>query len=185
MPGPQACAKSLFAVRIVGEGFIPPGHFPPPQTATAARGLAALQQKRLPPWGSRFLFADPVDLRQFFGCKLHVLHGLDVIQNLLRLGRTDQNGRDLLVAQQPGQRHFGQGLAAGGGDLIQRADLCDFLRRDVLLLQKTPVGVYAAVGRDAVQVAVRQQALRQRAEGDDALVQLRGGLFQPDRTGNR
>ena len=83
------------------------------------------------------------------------------------------------MAQQPGQRHFGQGLAAGGGDLIQRADLCDFLRRDVLLLQKTPVGVYAAVGRDAVQVAVRQQALRQRAEGDDALVQLRGGLFQP------
>ena len=48
MPGPQACAKSLFAVRIVGAGFIPPGHFPPPQTATAARGLAALQQKRLP-----------------------------------------------------------------------------------------------------------------------------------------
>ena len=43
LPGPQACAKSLFAVRIVGAGFIPPGHFPPPQTATAARGLAALR----------------------------------------------------------------------------------------------------------------------------------------------
>ena len=27
----------------VGEGFIPPGHFPPPQTSAAARGLAALQ----------------------------------------------------------------------------------------------------------------------------------------------
>ena len=48
MPGPQACAKSHFAVRIVGAGFILPGNFPPPQTATAARGLAALQQKRLP-----------------------------------------------------------------------------------------------------------------------------------------
>ena len=35
------------------------------------------------------LFADPVDLRQFFGGKTRVLHGLDVIENLLRLGRAD------------------------------------------------------------------------------------------------
>ena len=44
----RACpARNLppnpFHGQSVGEGFIPPGHFPPPQTATAARGLAALQ----------------------------------------------------------------------------------------------------------------------------------------------
>ena len=32
-----------FYGQSVGEGFIPPGHFPPPQASTAARGLAALQ----------------------------------------------------------------------------------------------------------------------------------------------
>ena len=36
-------APNPFHGQSVGEGFIPPGHFPPPQTATAARGLAALQ----------------------------------------------------------------------------------------------------------------------------------------------
>ena len=44
----RACpARNLtpypFPGQSVGEGFIPPGHFPPPQTSTAARGLAALQ----------------------------------------------------------------------------------------------------------------------------------------------
>ena len=35
-------AQNPFHGQPVGEGFIPPAHFPPPQTATAARGLAAL-----------------------------------------------------------------------------------------------------------------------------------------------
>ena len=44
----RACpARNLplypFHGQSVGKGFIPPGYFPPPQTATAARGLAALQ----------------------------------------------------------------------------------------------------------------------------------------------
>ena len=39
---PAAYRHILFTIRSVGEGFIPPGHLPPPQTATAARGLAAL-----------------------------------------------------------------------------------------------------------------------------------------------
>ena len=47
----RACpARSLppnpFHGQSVGEGFIPPGHFPPSQTATAARGLAALRMTR-------------------------------------------------------------------------------------------------------------------------------------------
>ena len=43
MPGPQPCHSRAPPGSAVGEGFIPPGHFPPPQTATAARGLAALR----------------------------------------------------------------------------------------------------------------------------------------------
>ena len=35
-----------FYGQSVGEGFIPPRHFPPPQTSTAARGLAALHRTR-------------------------------------------------------------------------------------------------------------------------------------------
>ena len=39
---PAAYRHILFTIQSVGEGFIPPGHLSPPQTATAARGLAAL-----------------------------------------------------------------------------------------------------------------------------------------------
>ena len=106
-----------------------------------------------------------------------MLHGLDVVQNLLRFGGADQNRCDLVVVQQPGKGHLGQGLTALPGKVVQGADLRKALRRDVLLLKEPPVGVDAAVGGDAVQIAVRQKPLRQRAEGDDALVQLRGGIL--------
>ena len=39
---PAVYRHILFAIQSVGEGFIPPGYLPPPQTAAAARGLAAL-----------------------------------------------------------------------------------------------------------------------------------------------
>ena len=43
-PHPAAVYRHIpFTVQFVGEGFIPPGHLSPPQTATAARGLAALR----------------------------------------------------------------------------------------------------------------------------------------------
>ena len=82
------------------------------------------------------------------------------------------------MAQQPCQRHLGQCLAAGGGHLVQRTDLRQLFRCEVRLLQETPIGVYAAVGRDTVQIPVGQKALCQRAEGDDALVQAGGGILQ-------
>ena len=107
-----------------------------------------------------------------------VLDGLDVVQNLLGAGRANQHGGDFLMAQQPGQRHLGQRLAAGGGKLVQRLNLGNALRRDVLLLQEAAIGVHAAVGGDAVQIPVGQQALRQRAVGDNALVQPRRCILQ-------
>ena len=43
---PATLPPYLFCGQFVGEGFIPPGNFPLPQTATAARGLAALHMTR-------------------------------------------------------------------------------------------------------------------------------------------
>ena len=45
-PHPAGTYRHIpFMVQFVGEGFIPPGHLSPPQTATAARGLAALRPR--------------------------------------------------------------------------------------------------------------------------------------------
>ena len=52
-----------------------------------------------------------------------MLYGLDVVQNLLRFGGTDQNRCDLVVVQQPGKGHLGQGLTALPGKVIQGTDL--------------------------------------------------------------
>ena len=97
---------------------------------------------------------------------------------MLGLGRADEDARDLAVPQYPRQRHLGQRLAAGGGDFVQGAYLCQLFFGDDALLQETAIGADAAVLRDAVEVAVGQQTLRQRAEGDDALVQPDSSLFQ-------
>ena len=43
---PATSPRNLFHGQFVGEGFIPPGHLPLPQTSTAARGLAALRMTR-------------------------------------------------------------------------------------------------------------------------------------------
>ena len=42
---PAAYRHILFTIQSVGEGFIPPGHLPPPQASAAARGLAALRPR--------------------------------------------------------------------------------------------------------------------------------------------
>lgn len=107
-----------------------------------------------------------------------VVQGSDVVEDLLGLGRADEDARDLAVPQYPRQRHLGQRLAAGGSDFVQGAYLCQLFLGDDALLQETAIGADAAVLRDAVEVAVGQQTLRQRAEGDDALVQPDGSLFQ-------
>ena len=126
LPGPQVCVITPFAVCIVGKGIHSSGasRTPPPTTKKASpwgklspkvtdegrryrsrpfmgnNGSPAPHPAfgHLPPRGKASSLAETVNLRQLLGGKLRVLHRLDVIQNLLRLGRTDQNGRDLLVA---------------------------------------------------------------------------------------
>ena len=83
----------------------------------------------------------------------------------------DQHRRHPVVAQQPGQRHLGQRLAAGGGHLVQRADVGEALLGEQPGVQRLALGGPRLRG-DAVQVAVGQHPLGQRRERDaaDALV---------------
>ena len=57
-------------------------------------------------------------------------------------------------------------------------DLLQALFGQIFRMQEAGVFFDAAVGRDAVQIPVGQHTLRQRAERDDALLQLRGGFLQ-------
>lgn len=69
--------------------------------------------------------------------------------------------------------------APGGSQLVQRRDLCQPLRRKGALLQKNTAFFDAAVCGHAVQIFVRQQSLRQRAESDDAHTMAAAYAFSP------
>lgn len=124
------------------------------------------------------LFADSVDRFQFLCRKARVLHCFDVIQDLAGFRCTDQHGRNLIMAQQPGQGHFSQRLSAGLGNIVQGIDLSDFFRRNILFFQKSPVCAYPAVSRNPLQISVGQQSLCQRTEGDNSLMQPGSHRFQ-------
>ena len=80
--------------------------------------------------------------------------------------------------QQPCQAHLGQRLAAFGGQIVQIHDLLVQFLGQSGIVEESRIVSHAAVGRNAVEIAVGQQALSQRAEGDKAFAQLEGGLFQ-------
>ncbi|MPM43958.1 hypothetical protein SDC9_90636 [bioreactor metagenome] len=91
----------------------------------------------------------------------------EIVLQLTHAGGTDQGRGHPLVAEHPGQRHLGQGLAAAAGNLVEPAD-----PPEGLLVE--PVGVERGVlrgpgvRRDALEVAVGEQALAERGEGDAA-----------------
>ena len=107
-----------------------------------------------------------------------VLQRADVVENLLRLGGSGQHGGHLTIVQQPCQAHLGQRLAAFGGQIVQIHDLLVQFLGQSGIVEESRIVSHAAVGRNAVEIAVGQQALCQRAEGDEALAQLEGGLLQ-------
>ena len=88
--------------------------------------------------------------------------------------RTDQHRGHPRVPQGPGQCQLRQGLAATGGDVVQRPDVGERLVGEQVGGQRTAPR-RPGVGRDAVQVAVGQHALGQRRERDAADPQLRRG----------
>ena len=76
------------------------------------------------------------------------------------------------------QAHLGQRLAAFGGQIVQIHDLLVQFLGQSGIVEESRIVSHATVGRNAVEIAVGQQALSQRAEGDKAFAQLEGGLFQ-------
>ena len=64
-------------------------------------------------------------------------------------------------------------LAAGAGERVEPADFGEFLLGEVLGLEKTRVARGAGVGRDAVEIAVGELALRERGKDDAADAFLR------------
>ena len=95
----------------------------------------------------------------------------------MRAAGADEHARDLGVTKLPGERHLGKRLTALGRQIVQRHDLAVHLGRKRALLEVARVVAHARIGRHAVEVAVGEQALRERREGDDAAPELgRGSL---------
>ncbi|SOT42656.1 hypothetical protein F01_420702 [Burkholderia cenocepacia] len=110
-----------------------------------------------------------IDLREFLRREFEVLQRTDVLAHLLGPACADQRGRHAAVTQHPRQRHLRKALPAPFGDRIELAHVLEVVRTQVLLLQRAAARlVHARVGRHAVQVLRREQALRERRERDAA-----------------
>src|SRR5206468_2398487 len=96
-----------------------------------------------------------------------VLECSDVLLELLDRAGAGQRRRHAPVAERPGERHLGERLTAPLRQLVQRTDLRQPLLRDLALGEIGAVRGTRALG-DAVEVAVAEQALRERREDDDA-----------------
>ena len=123
-------------------------------------------------------FCNLIDLYLFFLGKSGVFQRLDIIQNLRRFGRADQNARHDPVTQDPAERHFGQRLSAVDCKLVEGVDLVQTFFCQILRVQEPSVGFDTAVLWNSMQIPVCQHPLRQRAERDDALLQPGGALLQ-------
>ena len=132
-------------------------------------------QRGEPKWSPSRNLVDELEL---LVAEVGVLQRADVVENLLRLGGSGQHGGHFAVVQQPCQAHLGQRLAAFGGQIVQIHDLLVQFLGQSGIVEESRIVSHAAVGRNAVEIAVGQQALSQRAEGDKAFAQLEGGLFQ-------
>lgn len=121
---------------------------------------------------------DFVDATQFLIAERGVLQRADIVEQLLRAGRADKHGGHVTVVQQPCERHFGKRLTTFGGKVVQIADLLQTFRRQRAFLQESAVMCDAAVCGHAVEVTVREQALFERRERDEAFAELFGGFLQ-------
>src|SRR5580693_6621135 len=119
-----------------------------------------------------------VDGGQLVGGEVGVAGGGQVFLELAHAARADQGRGHPRVAQHPGQRHLGQRLAPGPGDLVQHADVRERGRRDLVGGQRA-VNAGPRAGRHAVQVLAGQYALGQRRERDTAHALTAQHLQQP------
>ena len=69
--------------------------------------------------------------------------------------------------QQPGERHGGKALPAPGGQFVQAAETSQQLFGQDLPPERSRTG-HPGIGRNAAEIPVRQQALRQRRKCDES-----------------
>jgi hypothetical protein len=109
----------------------------------------------------------PVDLCQLVGSEVEAIERGDVVLELGNAARANHQRGHPRVAQGPDEGQLGEALAASRRDLVEGADPCQTVFGQ-------HVAAHSAAGRNprssghAVQVAIREQALCQRREGDTA-----------------
>src|SRR5688572_32337955 len=64
-----------------------------------------------------------VDLGELLVREVEVVERRDVLLELRDAARADQGRRHAWIAERPGQRHLGEGLAPSRSELVQRPDL--------------------------------------------------------------
>src|SRR6266404_8713220 len=107
---------------------------------------------------------DLLDALQLLPREADILNRAHRVVDMPEPAGADQCGRDLWMPEHPGQCHLRKSLAASPGDLPEPAHLDDFVIGN-LFGPKKPVRLRRSrIRRDAVQVLVGQQTLRQRGE---------------------
>ena len=119
-----------------------------------------------------------VDALKFFGVEIQTIDGGDVFVELAGAADADKGGVDGGLAENPGERHLGEGLITGLGDGVEGDDAGAHFGRDSFGLEKTRVVTGAGIGGNAGEIAVGQEALSERAKGDGAEAFLHEGCEQ-------
>ena len=83
--------------------------------------------------------ADSIDFPKLFFGKACVAHDLHIFFNLRGPAGSNKHTGDLTIPQNPRKSHLRQRLAAGGGYLIEAADLLQLFSRDVLIEQEAAI----------------------------------------------
>src|SRR3954452_22223372 len=99
--------------------------------------------------------------------EVELIERAQAVLELAHAAGPDQGGRDAPVAQDPGDRHLGERLAAPLRDLVEPPDPSEVLVVEEGLLEEAVLS-RARVLRDAVQVSVGEHPLAERREHDAA-----------------
>ncbi len=124
-------------------------------------------------------FRDPIDCCLLFVRKRGVLQRLDVVQNLRRLGRANQNARYDPVAQNPAERHFGERLSSAGGNLVEGFDLLQALFGQIFRMQEAGVFLMRLSAGMPCRYRSVSMPCASRTERDDALCSFAAVSFRP------
>src|ERR1700733_8742185 len=140
------------------------------RNAATVTGPSGFELRGLPPDVDAALDCVAVDLLKFVWAERQIVERLDAVRDLLGAARADQGRGHALVSQRPGQRHLRQRLATPLGDGVELTGALNVLGGEHRLFEKA-IFRGAAAGRDAGQIFVGEQALREwrKDNGADAL----------------